>query len=127
MSASRSKLRWLPVVGLVLTGCTVTNASVYPEEMDRPFTAEIENREFADMRVYAVGIGSPLYLGTVPGLTTRTFAIPRTISATNHVGIVAVGLASTDSIKSPMVFTGGGRSLNWRLERASFGQAIFVR
>jgi hypothetical protein len=127
MSASRSTLRWLPVVALVLTGCTVTHASVYPDEIEGPFTAEIENREFSDMRVYAVGVGNPLYLGTVPGMANRTFIIPRTISALNHIGIVAVPLASTDSIRSPIVFTAGGRSINWRLERASFGQAIFVR
>ena len=127
MFASRSKLRWLPVIGLILTGCTVSHASVHPDQPDRPFTAEIENREFSDMRVFAIGNGIPLYLGTVPGLSSRTFTIPRAISVSDRIGIVAVGLASTDSIRSPMVFAGGGRSINWRLERATFGQAIFVR
>lgn len=44
-----------------------------------PATVQVDNQAFLDVNVYALRSGQRIRLGTVTGLSTRTFVIPRTL------------------------------------------------
>lgn len=71
----------------LVAGVTVACAPAAAPGRDAqaPATVEIDNQAFLDVNVYAIRSGQRMRLGTVAGLTTRTFVIPRTLVGTGAV------------------------------------------
>jgi len=75
MSWSKRTVTLLVVFSLIV-GCA-SRGRRGPEVGVPPTTSvQVENQAFADMTVYVLEGGRRVRLGTVPGISTRTFEIP---------------------------------------------------
>lgn len=68
--------RLLPalVAVLLLAGCAVPRGT--PSMQGERTTIRVENRSWSEMVIYAVRSSQRVRLGSVPGVSTRTFTIP---------------------------------------------------
>lgn len=65
----------LAVIGLACAPHQAESGQTAPA----PATVQVDNQAFLDVSVYALRSGQRIRLGTVTGLSTRTFVIPRTL------------------------------------------------
>jgi predicted small lipoprotein YifL len=63
---------------LALAACAAPRGPRYVSDEERA-TVKVENRSWSDVVVYAVRSSQRMRLGTVPGVSTRTFNLPPTL------------------------------------------------
>jgi predicted small lipoprotein YifL len=68
----------LLVLLLALAACSASRGPRYVSEEDRS-TVRVENRSWSDVVIYAVRSSQRIRLGSVPGVSTRTFTIPQSL------------------------------------------------
>jgi len=92
-------------------------------------SVRVENGNWLDVRVYAVNeSGAYDRLGTVTSFTTRTFELPRWITApTSQIQLVAVPIGSARSYAAQPVLASVGDVIEWRLANNLALSSIWVR
>jgi hypothetical protein len=65
----------LLLIAVLASACAAFRGGDAPDE--EPTTIEIQNQGFLDANVFVMRGGQRVRLGTVPGVSTRTFTIPR--------------------------------------------------
>ncbi len=92
-------------------------------------SVQVENGNWLDVRVYAVTeSGAYDRLGTVTSFTTRTFQLPRWITApTSQIQLVAVPIGSTRSYAAQPVLVSVGEVIEWKLTNNLALSSIWVR
>ncbi len=92
-------------------------------------TVNVVNRNWLDVRVYAVsGSGAYARLGTVTSFTTGKFQLPAWLSAANSdLELVALPIGSTQQYSSGPVLVSPGEKIEWQLENHLALSSITVR
>lgn len=103
-------LRAVPLLLLVfVASCSGVQTAEDPSQPPPPkTTVEVENRKTTDLNLYVLKGSSRLRLGTVPGMSTRTFVIPtHLIGEADRVrfGVEVIGTFGNDRIGSERRFT----------------------
>jgi hypothetical protein len=92
-------------------------------------SVKVQNGNWLDVRVYAVTeSGAYDRLGTVTSFTSRTFELPRWITApTSQIQLVAVPIGSTRSYAAQPVLVSVGDVIEWKLTNNLALSSIWVR
>lgn len=81
-----------------------------------PTLVVVANHNFLDMNLYVVQSGMRVRLGTVSGLTTQRFRLPREVSRhTGDLRLFADAIGGPQSYLSPPVWVRPGQSLELTL------------
>jgi hypothetical protein len=81
-----------------------------------PAVMVVSNHNFADMNLYVVQSGMRVRLGTVTGLTTRRFSLPREVTRNvSDLRIFADPIGGSQTYLSPPVRVHPGQSLELTL------------
>lgn len=121
-------MRILPAFGLALLAALVApqqaNAQA-PEEtteavtqvaQDGRVTLRLENHNWQDVRVYAISGSLARRIGTVTGLTTEEFTLPRDMNVTVHdfqIAISPIGMRGVHY--SPRIVLNPGDRIQYRV------------
>jgi hypothetical protein len=125
MCTPRNNLYPLACAVLLLSACAISRAPDTGSGLIETVTVQVDNREFANVRIYLVRNGANLLLGRIDGLTNRSFVVPG--AWTGEFGLFAVTAAGRDTLRSPTVTAGPSQVVSWRIEHASRGSAILVK
>ncbi|MGI9627550.1 MAG: hypothetical protein ACR2QM_11990 [Longimicrobiales bacterium] len=115
----------LTFVGFSLTGELVgqenaneeVDAEAIAQAVDEGVTLTIVNDNWADMKVYALRLGSRYRLGTVTSLTSQRFELPAHLQADiSDLQLLAVPIGGTRSVVSPTVHPSAGDEVVWSLQ-----------
>ena len=92
-------------------------------------SVQVENGNWLDVRVYAVSeSGAYDRLGTVTSFTSRTFELPRWITAaTSQIQLVAAPIGSTQTFTTQPVLVSVGDVIEWKLTNNLVLSSILVR
>lgn len=82
-------------------------------------TLRVDNQSFNDVNVYALRSGSRMRIGTVTGLTTRTFVLPKTLVGTGtRVQFIASFIGSRRGPVSEEITIWEGDEISLRIPAA---------
>ena len=110
--STRQWTRMALVLGLAMAGCApAAKDGSRRGQAPQPLVV-VANRNFSDMNVMVVQSGARVRLGTMTGLSTRRFRLPRGVRGTSaEIRIVADHIGGTQTYQSPPVRMLPGQSL----------------
>ena len=116
----------LASMALLASGCRTQEPGRFgSRRLDRPIRLSVENNNFLDVTVYAVGDGAGIKLGEVTGKSAGSFSIdPRRIQMVSGLQLRVDPLGSSRSYLSPTLFIDSRASLH--LEVAAELEMSFV-
>ena len=112
------------MVGLGVQACAPVGVLSHPGGA----ILQVDNRNFADMNVYAISEdGFPRRLGTAGGLRSSTFALPYDTFATGAVSIVGVPIGGFGAAGSGAVSVHSGETLEFTIEQNLNLSSVMLR
>ena len=115
------------VVGLA--GCSIIGMGGGEDDAELqspPVTLLIENRNWADITIYAIRGGSRVRLGTVTSMNSAEFVIPAEVAGSGNIRLLADPVGSTQTFLSEPVVVGPGEQIEWRLAQNLRQSALYV-
>lgn len=92
-----------------------------------PIELAIDNRHWADVRVYVVHDGSTTRVGMVPASSAVTFPLPRyLIGQSGEIRLIADPVAAFQKLVSDVVVVKPGQQVVWTLDNALAKSTIAV-
>jgi hypothetical protein len=125
---------WIPRIGAVAllalsAGCAASHsAPASPAPMQNTasgaaadssltkINAQIDNQNFSDMDIYLINGGMRILLGSAPGLSKTTLAIPPgSVGGTREVRLLADPLGGSSPIRTPKLIVPAGQNVYWTI------------
>jgi hypothetical protein len=124
---------WTARVGLLglmtlIAGCGAsrsTPASPAPQQeasadtaatLAQPIQVRIDNQNFSDMNVYLVNQGTRVLLGSAPGMSKTTLALPSgSVSSQWQVRLLADPVGGSSAIRTPTLLVSPGQNVYWTI------------
>ncbi|MFC1575009.1 hypothetical protein ACFL3Z_02905 [Gemmatimonadota bacterium] len=103
----------MAALAFMASGCRTQDQGRFgSRRLDRPIPLRVENNNFLDVTIYAVGDGPGVKLGEVTGKSTGSFSIdPRRVAMVGGLRIRVEPLGSIRNYLSPTVFLDNRASL----------------
>lgn len=116
---------------LLLAAALVAGSGVAPAAAEANdstgVVVHVENRNFLDVRVYALVAGAPYRLGTVSSFSEEAIQLPKfVVGLGSEIQLVAVPIGSTRANYAPTMFVGPGDEWVYRVEN-SLGLSTLVK
>lgn len=105
------------ILALTLGACASTGSqrSPLPPEMTQT-RVEVTNHNWSDMRVYVVRAGNRFRLGTVSSMATAVFSLPRTLSTTSGLQLIADPIGSREVHMTQPLNVTPGQLVSFKIE-----------
>lgn len=123
----RTATRWIAPVAILFfgAGCATADSlwtGTFGGADDRTTKVEVENTNYADMRIYAIRDGARHSLGWVPSMTTQSFRLPsQWLDTLSDIHLLADASVSSDEYRSEPFRVTGGQVVELRIsDPASF-------
>jgi hypothetical protein len=131
MPAPRRPPRLLVLVAALLPlagACAGSVPNPFSRDQERDVRLRVENRNWSDMTISVVRSGSRARLGDVTASQTRTFTLPRDLSAAGlSLAFEADPLGSDRVHRSPDVSVSGGETWVWVLMPQIEQSSLYIR
>lgn len=112
---------------MLATSCAHrTKAADQPPEAEAEFVLNIVNLHWQDVRIYIIGSGQALRVGTVTAVTEHSFTLPSWMLGSSRViRIYANAIGGTDYFQTDVISVQPGQYVELRLEtdlsRSTYG------
>ncbi|HTR20055.1 MAG TPA: hypothetical protein VMH88_04305 [Gemmatimonadales bacterium] len=124
---SLRRLAGIASAAILATGCAHRSKAADqapPEEAE--FVLNIVNHHWQDVRIYVIGSGQPLRVGTVTAVTEHSFTLPSWILGPSRViRIYANAIGGNDYFQTDVISVQPGQYIELRLEtdlsRSTYG------
>ena len=124
---SLSRLAGLACGILLTSGCAHrTKAADQPPEAETEFVLNVVNHHWQDVRIYLIGSGQALRIGTVTAVTEHSFTLPTwMLGSSRIIRIYANAIGGTGYYQTEAISVQPGQYVELRLEtdltRSTFG------
>ena len=109
----------LASAGVLATGCAQATQGARSGGEQEQAVVQVSNQNWNDMTIYVLqGNGSRHRLGSVTSFTKRTFKLPRYITASSEIRLLADPIGSAREHVSPPLVPDMRSILVWRLENS---------
>jgi hypothetical protein len=103
------------VLGVLLAGCA--RATTVDAAQSSDATLRVDNHNFNDVDIFVVHPGEvPQRLGMVTGVSSGSFAIPRTLLANQPIRVTAVPIGGVGEARSGPLTVYGGQTVQFTVE-----------
>lgn len=124
---SLSRLAGVACGILITAGCAHrTKAADETPPAETEFVLNVVNHHWQDVRIYLIGSGQPLRIGTVTAVTEHSFTLPSwMLGSSRIITIYANAIGGTSSYQTEAISVQPGQYIELRLEtdltRSTYG------
>ena len=108
------------------TACSRTNTLGGEVAPANAIFVHVNNQNFLDMDVYAVGSGLATRIGTVTGNSARDFVVDASMATTNF-SIVATPIGGNGRASSGNIQVGPGQTVDFTIGSIMRNSTVFIR